>query len=89
MARPTLEEIFAEPDEFGLLTVKLKPRASSSGNNGVAILNDVTRFFEEHGHLPDANASNHDEMRLGTIWENLAKSPSDELRQADRLDCCS
>lgn len=85
MPRPTLEEIFAEPDEFGLLAVKLKPRASSSGNNGVAILNDVTRFFEQHGCLPDANASNHEEMRLGTIWENLAKSPNEELRQADRL----
>lgn len=85
MPRPTLEEIFAEPDEFGLLAVKLKPRASVSGNKSVSILNDVTRFFEQHGRLPDANASNYEEMRLGTIWENLAKSPSEELRQADRL----
>ncbi|MBB4954943.1 hypothetical protein H4S14_002836 [Agrobacterium vitis] len=85
MPRPTLDEIFNEPDEFGLLAVKLKPRASSSGNNSVSILKDVTRFFEQHGRLPDTNASNHEEMRLGTIWENLAKSPSDELRHADRL----
>lgn len=85
MPRPTLDEIFAEPDEFGLLAVKLKPRAASSGNNSFSIMNDVTRFYEQHGHLPDANSPHHEEMRLGTIWESLAKSPSDELRQADRL----
>ena len=85
MARPTLEEIFSEPDEFGLLAVRLKPKATSSGNTGISIINDVTRFYEQHGHLPDANSPNHEEMRLGTIWENLGKSPTDELRQADRL----
>ncbi|MGR9244960.1 GIY-YIG nuclease family protein [Rhizobium leguminosarum] len=85
MPRPTLEEIFAEPDEFGLLAVKLKPRAAASGNNGVSIMKDVTRFYEEHGRLPDANAANHEEMRLGTIWERLVKAPTDELRQADRF----
>lgn len=85
MPRPTLEEIFAEPDEFGLLAVKLKSRASSSGGDGMAILKDVTRFYEQHGRLPDPNSAQHEEMRLGTIWEGLRKSPTDELRQADRL----
>lgn len=85
MPRLTLEEIFAEPDEFGLLAVKLKPKAASSANNGVSIMNEVTHFYEQRGHLPDANSPNHEEMRLGTIWENLAKTPTEELRQADRL----
>jgi hypothetical protein len=85
MPRPTLDEIFSEPDEFGLLTVKLKPRAASPNSGGVSILTDVTRFYEQHGRLPDPSAHSHEEMRLGTIWESLVKSPSDELRQADRL----
>ncbi len=85
MPRPTLDEIFSEPDEFGLLTVKLKPRAASPNSGGVSIMTDVTRFYEQHGRLPDPNAQSHEEMRLGTIWESLVKSPSDELRQADRL----
>lgn len=85
MPRPTLDEIFSEPDEFGLLTVKLKPRAASPNSGGVSIMTDVTRFYEQHGRLPDPSAHSHEEMRLGTIWESLVKSPSDELRQADRL----
>lgn len=85
MSRPTLEDIFAEPDEFGLLAVKLKPRAASPSNNGVSILHDVTRFYEQYGRLPDANSPHHEEMRLGTIWENISRSPTDELRQADRF----
>lgn len=85
MPRSTLEEIFAEPDEFGLLAVKLKPTAAAPSNNGLSIMKDVMRFYEEHGRLPDANAANHEEMRLGTIWESLAKAPTDELRQADRF----
>lgn len=85
MPRPSLEEIFAEPDEFGLLAVRLKPRSASSSDNGVSIMNDVTRHYEQHGRLPDANATNHEEMRLGTIWESLVMAPTDELRQADRL----
>jgi len=85
MPRPTLDEIFSEPDEFGLLTVKLKPRSALPNSGGVSIMADVTRFYEQHGRLPDPSASSHEEMRLGTIWESLVKSPSDELRQADRL----
>ena len=85
MPRPTLEEIFAEPDEFGLLAVKLKPSATSPGNNVVSIMEDVARFYERHGRLPDANSANHEDMRLGTIWESLSKAPTQELREADRI----
>lgn len=85
MPRPTLEEIFTEPDEFGLLAIKLRPKAALPGNNAISIMNEVTRFYERHGRLPDANSANHEDMRLGTIWESLAKAPSEELREADRL----
>lgn len=85
MPRPTLDDIFNEPDEFGLLNVTLKTRATPQGNGTLSIMEDVTRFYEQHGRLPDADATNHEEMRLGTIWEGLANAPSDEVRQADRL----
>ncbi|MBO9590616.1 GIY-YIG nuclease family protein [Devosia sp.] len=86
MARPTLEEIFAEPDEYGLLNV----RAASSGRQssevgGVAILREVTRFHERYGRLPDPDASDHEEMRLGTIWTRVAADPDEALRAEDHL----
>lgn len=86
MPRPTLDEIFAEPDEFGLLEVKLPSHTqSSSMDRDLSILHDVSGFYERHGKLPDAESSDHDEMRLGTIWGALAKAPSGALRDADQL----
>lgn len=89
MPRLTLEEIFSEPDEFGLLAIKTKPQAAGSPNSSLSIIADVTRFYEHHGRLPDPNAASHEEMRLGTIWESLAKAPTEDLRQADRLGLLS
>ncbi|NNU82204.1 GIY-YIG nuclease family protein [Halovulum dunhuangense] len=86
MVRPTLDEIFAEPDEFGLLEVRLKPGAGSSGpDRALSILREVSAFYERLGRLPDADAVDHEEMRLGTIWEAVRGSPTDEMREADRL----
>ncbi|PRX11300.1 UNVERIFIED_ORG: T5orf172 domain-containing protein [Martelella mediterranea] len=85
MPRPTLEEIFAEPDEFGLLNVRAKARGHVKTDGAVTIMNEVTGFYEKYGRLPDANATAHEEMRLGTIWNKLSKVPSDEMREADRL----
>lgn len=87
VARPTLEEIFAEPDEFGLLDVRAAPpvRQSSDGG-GAAILREVTRFYERHGRLPDPDASDHEEMRLGTIWTKVAADPDEAMRAEDHLD---
>jgi len=89
MVRPTLEEIFAEPDEFGLLDVAPQKSSGSNSGNGAAVFDEITHFFEKNGRLPDPDAIDHDEMRLGTIWEKLKHSPTPELSQADRLGLLS
>ncbi|RJE85465.1 GIY-YIG nuclease family protein [Paracoccus onubensis] len=86
MTRPTLDDIFAEDDEFGLLEVR--PRAaggSNPGDRGVAVLREVTAFYEEHGRIPDTDADDHDEMRLGTIWNRASQTPTDQMIAEDRL----
>ncbi len=85
MPRPTLEEIFSEPDEFGLLEVSPQKQFASKCDSGTAVLRDVTRFFEQRGRLPDPDAEDHEEMRLGTIWGKLKQSPSLDMLEADRL----
>ncbi|MBR9763541.1 MAG: GIY-YIG nuclease family protein [Rhodobacteraceae bacterium] len=90
MSRPSLEDIFAENDEFGLLDVK--PRASSGSSTqdrGVAALLEVTAFYENHSRLPNPEAMDHDEMRLGAIWETVKLSPTDPMRAVDRLGLLS
>lgn len=73
MPRPTLDDIFAEPDEFGLLDVRLRPRAARSPEQerDAAIVAAVNDFFERTGRLPGDDAQDHEEMRLGTIWKRL------------------
>lgn len=86
LARPTLEEIFAEPDEYGLLdvpAVSLGRQSSEAG--GVSILREVTRFYERYGRLPNPDASDLEEMRLGTIWGKIAADPNEAMRAEDRL----
>ncbi|NIY95768.1 MAG: GIY-YIG nuclease family protein [Oceanospirillaceae bacterium] len=86
MSRPSLEDIFAEDDEFGLLDVK--PRAGRGGpaqDRGVAALLEVTVFYERHSRLPDPDAMDHDEMHLGVIWDVVKQAPTDQMRAVDRL----
>lgn len=86
MSRPSLEDIFAEKDEFGLLDVK--PRASrgnASLDSGVAALLEVKAFFERHSRLPDAEATDHDEMRLGAIWNTVKLAPTEQMHAVDEL----
>lgn len=85
MPRPTLDEIFAEPDDFGLLEVAPQKQVASKSDSGTAVLSDVTRFFEQHGRLPDPDAEDHEEMRLGTIWDKLKQAPTQDILEADRL----
>lgn len=90
MSRPSLEDIFAEDDVFGLLDVK--PRARRGGppqDRGVAALLEVTAFYERHLRLPDPDAMDHDEMRLGAIWDTVKRAPTDQMRAADRLGLLS
>ena len=72
MARPSLEDIFSEPDDLGLLNVQpaAAPKARDQDKNEV-ILREVRAFQEKHGRLPNPDAFDHEEMRLGTIWEKL------------------
>lgn len=86
MSRPSLEDIFAEDDEFGLLDVKPRgARGGSSPDRGVAAVLEVTAFHECHSRLPDPEAEDHDEMRLGAIWETVKQAPTDQMRAVDRL----
>ena len=85
MPRPTLDDIFAEPDEFGLLKVAPRKQVASRSDDGTAVLSDVSRFFEQHGRLPDPDAEDHEEMRLGTIWDKLRQAPTQDMLEADRL----
>ncbi len=87
MSRPSLEDIFAEDDEFGLLDVKPSAgRGGLSQDRGVAALLEVTAFYERHSRLPDPDALDHDEMRLGAIWDTVKQAPTDQIRAVDRLD---
>lgn len=83
--RPTLDEIFAENDEFGLLEVKPAAVARLADHADEALLKDVEAFHAKHGRIPDPDADSHDEMRLGVIFRKLAKAPSQNLRALDRL----
>ncbi len=84
--RPTLDDIFAEEDEFGLLDVKPAAAAGRLADHAdEAVLRDVAAFHAKHRRLPDPDAVGHDEMRLGVILRKLAKAPSDHLRALDGL----
>lgn len=83
--RPTLDDIFAENDEFGLLDVKPAAVGRLADHADETVLRDVEAFHARHGRLPDADADSHDEMRLGVIFRKLAKAPSESLRALDQL----
>lgn len=87
MRRPTLDDIFIEEDTFGLLDVKPKGARSIDGEaRGTAAMRDVNAFYDAHGREPDADAGDHDEMRLGSIWQALRKLPTQEMYDIDRFD---
>lgn len=83
--RPTLDEIFGEPDEFGLLDVKLRSsgRAAGSADKGLQLIGQVNAFLMTHGRAPSVDATDHDEMRLAIIWAAIAKAPSPQVIEAD------
>lgn len=90
MARLTLDEIFSEPDEFGLLDVSPKSIGMrQSEDSGLVGLRQVSAFFERQGRLPDQDSSDHEEMRLGTIWAKVSTVPSTAMLAEDRLGLLS
>jgi hypothetical protein len=86
MPRLSLDEIFNEPDEFGLLAVSPRSALSRSPTDAsAAIVREVTAFYERHGRLPNPDGTDHEDMRLGTIWARIAVTPTDNMRAEDRL----
>ena len=55
MPRPTLDDIFAEPDEFGLLDVKAKAGSIRTFAEIGAIEREVVAFRNRQGRPPDSN----------------------------------
>ncbi|MRU16533.1 GIY-YIG nuclease family protein [Roseovarius sp. A21] len=81
----SLEDIFDEEDEFGLLDVK--PRASGAAPPdalNAEIVAEVNTFYETQGRLPNGNSHDLEEMKLGTIWQSICNSPTDAMISADR-----
>lgn len=82
--RPTLDQIFDEPDEFGLLEVKQRgARASGPSDKGLVVARQVNDFFARNGRLPSVEAADHEEMRLAITWAAVARDPSNEMLEAD------
>jgi len=82
----SLDEIFAEEDEFGLLA-DVKPRRSSGSSpdeRNAEIVANVNDFYEAHGRLPDDNGATIEEMKLGIIWRSIKDSPTEHMMAADR-----
>ena len=83
----SIDEVLEEEDELGLLNVTLRPRATRSPERerDAQLVTEVNAFFERHGRVPDAAATDHDEMRLGMIWSRLvAKGDAPDLLDVDR-----
>lgn len=82
----SLDEIFDEPDEFGLLEIKEKPRSNTSSPEArnAEIVQQVNSFYERHGRLPDDNSLDLEEMKLGTIWHSIRTSPTQAMMDEDR-----
>lgn len=85
MPRPTLQQIFAEPDEFGLLDVKpAPPEMPRKPDHKLSVMRDVNAFYERYGYAPDPNAADHAEMRMGTIWLAVKVDPTPEMLANDK-----
>ena len=82
----SLDEIFDEPDEFGLLEIQERARAAANTPDArnAEIVRQVNSFYEAHGRLPDDNSSNIEEMKLGTIWRAIRTSPTAAMMGADQ-----
>jgi hypothetical protein len=82
----SLEEIFDEPDEFGLLEIEMRNRGevATADARNAEIVCQVNSFYEAHGRIPDDNSLDLEEMKLGTIWRSIRTSPSTKMVEVDR-----
>ena len=68
----SLDEIFEEEDEYGLLEMRQRSSSvSTPDSRNVEIVAQVNAFYETHGRLPDDNSLDLEEMKLGTIWRSI------------------
>lgn len=82
----SLDEIFDEPDEFGLLEIQERNRgaAATPDARNAEIVSQVNAFYESNGRIPDDNSLDLEEMKLGTIWRSIRTSPTAAMMEADR-----
>lgn len=87
MKRLTLNDIFTEDDELGLLPVDTSSARTGQTNRrtGLDLLKEAERFVENNGRLPRHTAENHEEMCLSAALDRLAQNPSPAIKKADRL----
>ena len=81
----TLDDIFSEPDDLGLLSVK--PKASSSGPIELAKFEEINSFFKAHGREPLSSGDLSEKTlsrRLASFRKN--KELSQALIPLDRHD---
>jgi hypothetical protein len=82
----SLDEVLGEEDELGLLDVNIRPRAArtSDGDRDAELVRDVNAFFDRAGHVPDPEAADYEEMKLGMLWAGLvARGPMGDLTEED------
>lgn len=82
----SLDEIFDEEDELGLLK-NVKPRrpaSSTPDDRNAEIVAEVNAFYEAHGRLPDEGGQTIEEMKLGTIWQSIRGMPTEAMLAADK-----
>ena len=83
----SIDEILAEEDDLGLLNVKLRPRAARTpeGERDAQLVRDVNAFFDRTGHVPDPEAADYEEMKLGMLWAGLVgRGAAGDLNDDDR-----
>ncbi|MBK1667378.1 hypothetical protein CKO28_04960 [Rhodovibrio sodomensis] len=81
----SLDEVFQDEDPHGLLEIRTGAgRASAPADRNASAVARVNAFYEIHGRLPDENARDVEEMKLGAIWKSLGGQPSEAMRAADR-----
>ena len=72
---------------LGLLDVKIRARAARTpeGERDAQLVRDVNVFFDRTGRVPDPEALDYEEMRIGMLWSQLtARGPAGDLAEEDR-----
>lgn len=88
----SLDEIFEDEDEFGLLD-DIRPARSgvrSASERNAEVVVEVNDFFEAHSRMPDGDGATLEEMRLSIIWDSIKGAASKTMVAVDRnhlLDC--